>query len=557
MADHAVLPVSEIDPDPANVRRQQASDEAHAGLRLSMSTTGLLQPIVVRPDRGRYRIVAGHRRFRAAKELGWREIDCMVVSAPQITDIPDAAWAATVQTVENTVRSGMSPLDQWRAARTMMDAGASRSAAASALGIPERMFGQMEVLGRMAPPILDALAMIPPRHFPGPMALRRIAAESIDHQTEAAAAAARDGLQGEELVERVLRILSRTRIPAERAIFDLNLMTWDVDLFAEPGSPEETTTADVEQFMRHQTNALRARVQAEQTEYACMMRDEAGDVGEQVWIDPAKRCAKRGKRLELWYVVSAGYQIGAVQRMVVEKPTKKRGSAAPQDGSPAAQDSDEGAVDRPVASKTAAPDLSGIGRMKVAAAREVAILGAMADTQDPTILLAAVLMTAAGDNFDITGTKPTEPNTWMAPWGKSRAHMIGWMCNKAAANDGQTFAEVVANAARDFVRSFLISPSRATPKHSGVVDNWVGALLEAGVYLPRFDTPDILEHLSTAALARHCDAVGEPRGNKAKMVERLAGMLPDWLPDGAPFDSAARDPQVDYDNPTGEPTDED
>lgn len=46
-----------------------------SGLMRSMVAVGLLHPLLVRKDGEHYRIWAGHRRFHAAKELGWREID--------------------------------------------------------------------------------------------------------------------------------------------------------------------------------------------------------------------------------------------------------------------------------------------------------------------------------------------------------------------------------------------------------------------------------------------------------------------------------------------------
>src|SRR5215831_17083527 len=51
------------------------------GLAASMAELGLLHPIVVRPDGT---LIAGERRLRAAKELGWTEIPATVVDLNQI-----------------------------------------------------------------------------------------------------------------------------------------------------------------------------------------------------------------------------------------------------------------------------------------------------------------------------------------------------------------------------------------------------------------------------------------------------------------------------------------
>lgn len=49
-------------------------------LKASMDLYGLLSPIVVRElPRGHYQILSGHNRFAAAKELGWREVDAIIL----------------------------------------------------------------------------------------------------------------------------------------------------------------------------------------------------------------------------------------------------------------------------------------------------------------------------------------------------------------------------------------------------------------------------------------------------------------------------------------------
>ena len=76
------LPIDQIDPDPRNPRRRLDVLE----LVESISTYGLLQPVVVREDGTRYRLIAGHRRFAAVQLLAerhpddprWREIEAVL-----------------------------------------------------------------------------------------------------------------------------------------------------------------------------------------------------------------------------------------------------------------------------------------------------------------------------------------------------------------------------------------------------------------------------------------------------------------------------------------------
>ena len=113
--DHAGVPVrlplASIDPSPRNPRQKLAGlDELSDSLR----AYGLLQPIVVRPTGGdRYEIVAGHRRFAAARALGWTELPAVVRHAEQ-----DQAYVLTL--VENLQRDDLSPREEARALEVLL-----------------------------------------------------------------------------------------------------------------------------------------------------------------------------------------------------------------------------------------------------------------------------------------------------------------------------------------------------------------------------------------------------------------------------------------------------
>ena len=74
-------------------------------LAQSIQQNGLLQPIVVRPYKGQYQIVAGERRYRACKLAGIDEIPCTV----QEMDEKETAAAAIV---ENIQREDLSPIEE-------------------------------------------------------------------------------------------------------------------------------------------------------------------------------------------------------------------------------------------------------------------------------------------------------------------------------------------------------------------------------------------------------------------------------------------------------------
>ena len=87
----STLRLSEIEPDKGQPRKN-FEPQALNDLADSIAAHGVLQPIVVRPARGGYVIVAGERRWRAARLAGLKEI------VPVIRD------RQTREIVENTIR---------------------------------------------------------------------------------------------------------------------------------------------------------------------------------------------------------------------------------------------------------------------------------------------------------------------------------------------------------------------------------------------------------------------------------------------------------------------
>lgn len=98
------LPLGQIQPNPYQPRRA-FDDDALAELAESLRTSGLLQPIVVRPANGGYELIAGERRLRAADRLGWSEIGAIVREV-------DDRTLLTLALVENLQRDQLSPIDE-------------------------------------------------------------------------------------------------------------------------------------------------------------------------------------------------------------------------------------------------------------------------------------------------------------------------------------------------------------------------------------------------------------------------------------------------------------
>jgi ParB/RepB/Spo0J family partition protein len=96
------LPLSSIVVTGDNPRRALVLDE----LIQSIETHGLLQPVVVRrARRGRFELIAGHRRFAAVGELGWDTVPAVVRSDAQLQ-------APVIGLVENLQRRNLQPTEE-------------------------------------------------------------------------------------------------------------------------------------------------------------------------------------------------------------------------------------------------------------------------------------------------------------------------------------------------------------------------------------------------------------------------------------------------------------
>lgn len=103
-----VLPIARIEPLPGNPRKhfdEAALDE----LAASISTRGVIQPIIVRPKgAGRYQLVAGERRWRAAQKARLHEIPALV------RDLSEREVMA-LALIENLQREDLNPVEEARA----------------------------------------------------------------------------------------------------------------------------------------------------------------------------------------------------------------------------------------------------------------------------------------------------------------------------------------------------------------------------------------------------------------------------------------------------------
>ncbi len=103
--EFAHIAVSDISPNP-NQPRALFEDEALAALAESIATIGLLQPIVVTESpEGGYVLIAGERRWRAAKRAGLSEIPAVIRGLEETGSLTEAL-------IENLQREDLTPLEE-------------------------------------------------------------------------------------------------------------------------------------------------------------------------------------------------------------------------------------------------------------------------------------------------------------------------------------------------------------------------------------------------------------------------------------------------------------
>lgn len=98
------VPIAQVRPNQFQPRKDFQPTEL-ADLEASLRESGLLQPITVRTAPGGYELIAGERRLRAARQLGWSDI-------PAVVREVDDRTLLTLALVENLQRADLNPLEE-------------------------------------------------------------------------------------------------------------------------------------------------------------------------------------------------------------------------------------------------------------------------------------------------------------------------------------------------------------------------------------------------------------------------------------------------------------
>ena len=111
---YQMLPIHKVEPNPKQPRRDFDPDELQS-LADSIATHGVVQPLTVRElDSGYYQIVAGERRWRAARIAELREIPAVIIQA-------DDKKVMELALIENLQRQDLNPVEEALGYQTLMN----------------------------------------------------------------------------------------------------------------------------------------------------------------------------------------------------------------------------------------------------------------------------------------------------------------------------------------------------------------------------------------------------------------------------------------------------
>ena len=532
--------------DVHDVRHIQPTLEQDAGLEASIRSQGVLQPILVTPDKdnpGGFVIWDGRRRLRSARAIGLTEIPALVLTGLA------GGWDVAAALAANMQRAPLHPLDQWRGVRELVSLGLDIQTASAAIGLDDRKTRRMELLGRLHPDIqalIERFDTIPPEFV-----LRKLANAPLDLQAKAAVAPhlIRTHDDGDEDIHWhvAAQVCTVTRYSRAHALFDPDLIAWDVDWLAQPGSEDEYTTSDEVTFMRRQEDVLEDFVAAmtRKKRKATLLtgpdlpkgfiatRFGPFELGTIKLSDIGKAEALF---LQLKHDGRAYYAIATDTKAA--KAATAQSVLPPDDDGGDADDTPARSVEPPPGAaepgESDGPGLTKRGIELLWDAKTTALrqtLRTRLQDEDPALTVALLILTFCADNITIMGPIGRRDFDDLA------ARLLlpgGGLDETALLNVNVLAGELMARVLT------IGNGGNMYQARSGDAAEWIGDLVDADTALPRFDTTDFLDELKGDALRRAADTEDKKSSGPLKAIrEALAGHAPQWRPDGAVFGAPA------------------
>lgn len=237
------LPLDQIVPSPFQPRTvfdEERIDE----LCQTIKTHGVIQPIVVRVRDGIYEIIAGERRFRAVKKLGWETIPAI------IRDFNDSQ-AASIALIENLQREGLTAIEEAMAYQQLIELHQlTQESLAQRLGKSQSTIANKIRLLHLSEPVKQALLerKITERHARALLAL-----DSEELQVKVLEDIISKELNVKQTEARVEFYKETTKIKKSKRVFfgknvrlALNTIRQSVDMVANTGMQIKTDEKDYE-----------------------------------------------------------------------------------------------------------------------------------------------------------------------------------------------------------------------------------------------------------------------------------------------------------------------
>ena len=148
---YKLLPIYKVEPNP-DQPRQDFDEEELAALSESIAEHGIIQPLTVRElDSGYYQIIAGERRWRAARMAGLNEVPAIVVEA-------DDRKVKELALIENLQRQDLNPVEEALGYQSLMaDYGLTQEEAAARVGKSRPSVANALRLLNLPDPLLEKL----------------------------------------------------------------------------------------------------------------------------------------------------------------------------------------------------------------------------------------------------------------------------------------------------------------------------------------------------------------------------------------------------------------
>ena len=148
---YQILPIYKVEPNP-NQPRQDFDEEELQALSDSITEHGVVQPLTVRQlDSGYYQIIAGERRWRAARMAGISEVPAVIIEA-------DDKKAMELALIENLQRQDLNPVEEALGYRSLMeDYGLTQDETAKRVGKSRPAVANALRLLGLCPEVLEKL----------------------------------------------------------------------------------------------------------------------------------------------------------------------------------------------------------------------------------------------------------------------------------------------------------------------------------------------------------------------------------------------------------------